>query len=122
MIHINQILQKGDWKVGPPRTINSIKHHLSQHNLKRLKQKGKKGKVQPSNFFNVINEPIKIMPESSWGAGDSPTLAGNPPDPLHDVLIGPPNDLFKRLDKHFACIGAMKLFKEKYHLKMTEGN
>ena len=87
MIHINQILQKGDWKVGPPRTINSIKHHLSQHNLKRLKQKGKKGKVQPSNFFNVINEPINIMPESSWGAGDSPTLAGNPPDPLHETVF-----------------------------------
>ena len=112
-------LKGGRWRRGAPRTLDSIKHHLALFNLKKLKKIGKKGKVKPADFFNCINDPIQIMKESGYGAGSSPILGGYLPDPLHDILLGSPNDLFKILCKLFPVV--MERFMEKFHLKMSEG-
>ena len=112
-------LKGGRWVRGAPRTLDSIKHHLALFNLKKLKQIGKKGKVKPADFFNCINDPIQIMNESGYGAGSSPILGGYLPDPLHDIFLGSPNDLFKILRK--LCPVVMERFMEKFHLKMSEG-
>ena len=124
-IHINFKIfeiKVGDWVKGSPRTINNIKLHLSRLRLRRQKliQKGKKGNVKPADFFNCILDPINIMPTTNYGAGDSPILGGHPPEPLHDVLLGSPNDTFKILDR--LCPDEMKDFKQAHNLKMSEGN
>ena len=104
--------------------MNSIKLQHAKYKLAmQQKLEGKrKTKPSPASYFNCINPPINIMPESGLGAGDSPILVGFPPDPLHCFLLGPPNNLFKKLEDIVECVEGLKSFKEKHHLKMTEGN
>ena len=104
--------------------MNSIKLQHSKYELAMQQKLEGQRKTKPSaaSYYNCINPPIDIMPDNGLGAGDSPILVGFPPDPLHVFLIGPPNNLFHKLEEIVECVEGLAKYKEKYHLKMSEGN
>ena len=107
---------KGDFKKGNHRDLGWL-----FYNNARIRIKGMRGEtVEAKHHRNCIREPIIIRgARGLLGHSKCPILFGYPPDPLHTVLLGSPNDLFKILDK--LCKAEMEKFKEKHHLSMTEG-
>ena len=112
----NPTNKKGDFKKGNHRDLGWL-----FYNNARIRIKGMRGETVAAKLHrNCIKEPIIIRgARGLLGHSKCPILFGYPPDPLHTVLLGSPNDLFKILDK--LCKAEMEKFKDKHHLSMTEG-
>ena len=106
---------KGEFIKGEERTLGWLHYNNSRIRIKQLRGETVKAKLHR----NCIREPIKIREEVGLGDLECPILAGYPPENLHTLLLGSPNNLFKILE--IKCPKALKPFKKKYHLEMTEG-
>ena len=106
---------KGEFIKGEERTLGWLHYNNSRIRIKQLRGETVKAKLHR----NCIREPIKIREEVGLGDLECPILAGFPPENLHTLLLGSPNNLFKILE--IKCPKALKPFKKKYHLEMTEG-
>ena len=106
---------KGEFRLGKQRTLGWLYYNNSRFKIKQLRGE----KVEAKEHYNCIREPIKIREEIGLGDLECPIIAAYPPEPLHSLMIGSPNDTFRILD--IQCPKEMKKFKQKYHLSMTEG-
>ena len=76
-----------------------------------------------SSLLLQLHQPSNQHHAWEWfGGWRFPNLGGVSSRPLHCFLLGPPNNLFKKLEDIVECVEGLKSFKEKHHLKMTEGN
>ena len=112
----NPTNKKGVFRKGKHRDMGWLFYNNARIKIERMRGK----KVEAKAHRNCINEPIIIRgARGLLGHSKCPILFAYPPDPLHTVLLGSPNDLFKILD--VLCKKAMEDFKAKHHLSMSEG-
>ena len=112
----NPTNKKGDFKKGNHRDLGWLFYNNARIRIQRMRGK----KVEAKNHRNCIHEPIIIRgARGLLGHSKCPILFAFPPDPLHTVLLGSPNDLFKILE--VICGKELEEFKKKHHLSMTEG-
>ena len=107
---------KGRFIKGEHRDFGYLFYNNARMRIKRMRGQS----VEAKHHRNCIREPIIIRgARGLYGHSKCPILFAYPPDPLHTVLLGSPNDLFKILD--VICKKEMTEFKAKHHLSMTEG-
>ena len=107
-----------NWVKGCDRTIRNIQEHRKEWLSKSRKLTGTKSTLK----YHMNCENIPILD----GDPDDPIYLTIPPPPLHTILLGPVNHVFKELRKRhpviMKTIDNLHIQQSKYHGKNFEGN
>ena len=110
--------RQGMWVKGPDRTINKIKMCRTKWINKSRNKEGNRANLK--NYMNCEYIPLVN------GDPNDPIIKTIPPPPLHTVLLGPVNHVFKALEKKYPqilqTISKLHIQKSKYHGCSFEGN
>ena len=108
----------GHWIKGRDRTVGNIRE---QRNKWMQRSRNKKGnRLNLKKYMNCENDPLL-----NGDHGDQ-IIKIVPPPPLHTILLGPVNHVFKELKKVYPNImgkvSKLHIQRSKYHGRQFEGN
>ena len=108
---------QGNWMKGPDRTVTNIREHRRRWMMKSRSKKGNRANLK--QYMNCENAPLIN------GDPDDPIILTVPPPPLHTILLGPVNHVFKELMKRHKKIlkttSDLHIQRAKYHGRKFEG-
>ena len=107
----------GTWRKGQDRTIRNIRENRNKW-MKRSRNK-QGNRINLKDHINCEKDPLMN------GDQDEPIIKTVPPPPLHTLLLGPVNHIFKELRKRYKNIlkkvSKLHIQRSKYHGKNFEG-
>ena len=109
--------ERGCWHKGQDRSIRNIREHRSKWMNRSRTKKGNRSNLK--SYMNCEYEPLIN------GDENDPILKTVPPPPLHTILLGPVNHVFKELSRRYPkilkTIHNLRIQRSKYHGRNFEG-